>query len=221
MKKTLLILGAVAAVAASASAQGVVYISSPSTAGFNSVSSSPGDSGPSGTFADFYTGTASLEIFSIVYSGTAANDATAINALAAAGNESGAALALTSDGFTQQTIGGASSQVFAIGTGSISAPGDFNLGNASSLPAASDYLFAILATAGNMEGVLVLNNPAAVGSTGYSPGAASPGLPNNISADWGNNQNVLLAPTSTPEPASLALAGLGGLSMLFLRRRKA
>jgi hypothetical protein len=33
--------------------------------------------------------------------------------------------------------------------------------------------------------------------------------------------SISLTPTSTPEPASLAVAGLGGLSMLFLRRRKA
>jgi PEP-CTERM motif len=32
---------------------------------------------------------------------------------------------------------------------------------------------------------------------------------------------ISVSPTATPEPASLALAGLGGLSMLFLRRRKA
>jgi hypothetical protein len=33
--------------------------------------------------------------------------------------------------------------------------------------------------------------------------------------------SISITPTATPEPASLALAGLGGLSMLFLRRRKA
>jgi hypothetical protein len=33
--------------------------------------------------------------------------------------------------------------------------------------------------------------------------------------------NISITPVATPEPASLTIAGLGGLSMLFLRRRKA
>jgi len=37
----------------------------------------------------------------------------------------------------------------------------------------------------------------------------------------GANPQLILTPIITPEPTTLALAGLGGLSMLFLRRRKA
>ncbi len=44
---------------------------------------------------------------------------------------------------------------------------------------------------------------------------AGTGLPNS-----GNGSLVLSAIAPVPEPATLALAGLGGISMLFLRRRK-
>jgi hypothetical protein len=51
-----------------------------------------------------------------------------------------------------------------------------------------------------------------------NPTAAAPGnLPSGV---WGNSSLVLYS-TPVPEPATIGLAGLGGLSMLFLRRRKA
>jgi hypothetical protein len=48
-----------------------------------------------------------------------------------------------------------------------------------------------------------------------NPSSAVPG--NTPTAMFGNNTFVV---SSVPEPTTLALAGLGGLSMLFLRRRK-
>jgi len=62
-----------------------------------------------------------------------------------------------------------------------------------------------------------------LGNFGYevgtiTPNSAAPG--NSPTAIWGNNSLVLYT-VPVPEPATLALAGLGGLSMLFLRRRKA
>lgn len=50
-----------------------------------------------------------------------------------------------------------------------------------------------------------------------NPSSGVPGnLPGNI---WGNGSLVLYS-VPVPEPTTLALAGLGGISMLFLRRRK-
>jgi len=50
-----------------------------------------------------------------------------------------------------------------------------------------------------------------------SAGSAPPGTPTSVFASGGISQFTLYA---VPEPATLALAGLGGISMLFLRRRK-
>jgi hypothetical protein len=61
------------------------------------------------------------------------------------------------------------------------------------------------------------------GNFGFEVASVSPnnGAPGNTpTAIFGNSTLVLYA-VPTPEPTTLALAGLGGLSMLFLRRRKA
>jgi hypothetical protein len=58
------------------------------------------------------------------------------------------------------------------------------------------------------------------GSANFTTAVAAPGN-NVIGADGiANGGLVLFSTTPVPEPATLALAGLGGLSMLFLRRRK-
>lgn len=51
--------------------------------------------------------------------------------------------------------------------------------------------------------------------------AAGGGDPSVFPSMFANSSLVLYSAVPTPEPATLALAGLGGLSMLFLRRRKA
>ena len=60
------------------------------------------------------------------------------------------------------------------------------------------------------------------GSADLTPASASPGV-TVFPTVFANSTLVLytVAPTPVPEPATLALAGLGGLSMLMLRRRKA
>jgi len=62
------------------------------------------------------------------------------------------------------------------------------------------------------------------GSTGIgtitpfaTPGTGDPTIFPTV---YSNGSFVLFSATPVPEPATLALAGLGGLSMLFLRRRK-
>lgn len=63
---------------------------------------------------------------------------------------------------------------------------------------------------------------AAPGNFGFDVASVNPssGTPGNLpTAMWGNNSLVLYS-VPVPEPTTLALAGLGGLSLLFLRRRK-
>jgi len=66
-------------------------------------------------------------------------------------------------------------------------------------------------------------------ATGFlSPGAGNPGAavfgttagPNGLPINSLNTQLYLLPLTPTPEPSTIALAGLGGLSLLLFRRRK-
>jgi hypothetical protein len=63
------------------------------------------------------------------------------------------------------------------------------------------------------SGVLAFAN-----STGGNPAGAPPGTPANLTGWDGLGVNLVLAPV--PEPATLALAGLGGLSLLLFRRKK-
>jgi len=227
MKKSLLTLGAVVAIAAGASAQGYLNLGT-SSAGFDTVSSNPSDSGVGGTYSDWPTGTITLEIFTISATGNAAL-ATSIDTLA--GSASTEAQAITDvtgggDGFTQQafgpqgggTAGELESQNLGITGGyfNASAAAINIVGTSGSVPA-SPMFYALYATyvsgSTHYAGVLVLDNP----TTGYGPGSLT--QPSTMTSDWNQGQNLLLAPV--PEPATLALAGLGGLSMLFLRRRKA
>jgi len=222
MKKTLLTLGAILGISAGAFAQGTLLVENsqqPQGAGFNSVSSSPADTGAGGTFSDFPTGTITLEIFSIAASGNASL-ASQINADAASAATEQTALGLITSDFTQQAYGSSVSSESLSSTWNITG-GDFSgsqagstitIGTAGTLTSGSSVYYALVAILGSREGVLVLNADGPYEAGGGQNPAAS------MNADW-PDQNLLLAPV--PEPTTLALAGLGGLSMLFLRRRKA
>lgn len=215
MKKSLLTLGACLAVAAGASAQGSLNINTPSSgAGFNTISSSA--SAGSG----WYSGNLTITLWTIAASGNSTVVST-INSDAASAATEQAAISLITGSFTQQAFGTSTealSQSLLVtgGNWGAGAPGVYSVGTAGTLSGSTDIYYALIAenSAGTLEGGLVLN-----GEAGYLPGAPSPGQPTQMSSIWPSTQNVLLAPV--PEPTTLALAGLGGLSMLFLRRRKA
>jgi|HubBroStandDraft_2_1064218.scaffolds.fasta_scaffold154307_1 hypothetical protein len=219
MKKSLLTLGAVVALAAGASAQGTLGIFNASSAGFNTVTSNPGDPGN-----NWYTGSLNLSIYTLAASGNA-NAASTINADEQSLASVVAGVNLITSGWTLQNIGiggGAQSanSLLAITGGLISGASEatYTVGSSGTLAPTASIYYALVFTGGTggVEGAVVLNNVA-----GYTPGTAT--AEDEAPALWpGNQQNVLLAPaTVTPEPTSIALAGLGGLSMLFLRRRKA
>lgn len=71
-----------------------------------------------------------------------------------------------------------------------------------------------------------LNALSLVGAGLYSlgqastPGGAASGTPNTFMFGFGGSGGILVPPISVPEPGSLALAGLGMLSLLAMRRRK-
>lgn len=215
MKKTLLTLGALLGVSAGAFAQGALTIGNaqqPDFAGFNTVSSSPSDP----TLSDFVTGTITLEIFSIGSSGNA-SIVSQINSDAASASTEQAAVSLLQANFTQQAYGTSltsesMSQTFSVSEGDFTSAPLENIGSSSTITSGSSVYYAILASYNGMEGCLVLD-----ATPGYGAGGGQFPTPAMYSI-W-PDQNVLLAPV--PEPTTLALAGLGGLSMLFLRRRKA
>jgi len=225
MKKTLLTLGAVLGVAAGAFGQGAIHIQTPNTPGFNTVSSNPNDSGAGGTFSDYINGTVSLQLFSqTTADANLASQSSAINSLAAAGNESGAAALLAAD-FTQQLWGPtltseSQSLNFTASGGSINTTaegsGDYAVGSSSTLTSGALGYYGLLATwvsgGKTYTGVIVAD----AGSPQQLGGGSNPA--SQLESTW-PFQNILLEPV--PEPTTLALAGLGGLSMLFLRRRKA
>ena len=65
-------------------------------------------------------------------------------------------------------------------------------------------------------GTMGVSDPNAASETYYRLGLIENGNGTGVGVDYTD-----ISVYSVPEPASLALAGLGGLSMLFLRRRKA
>jgi hypothetical protein len=221
MKKSLLTIGAVVAFAAGASAQGSLSLLG--NVLFNTVSSS------SSATSGFYSGNLTLEIYTIAAAGNSTL-ANTINVDEQSKSSVIAGVGLIQSDFTLQQIappsGGSqgSNTLVTVSGGTLldTQQGDYSVGTASSLPQTTSggvdiyYALVFLNGTGNLEGGVVLDNPAG----GYGP-ATSP--PNASSAEWpifaGSNQNILLQ--SVPEPATLALAGLGGLSILFLRRRKA
>jgi hypothetical protein len=217
MKKTLLTFGAAAAFVASACGQAQIIINNPASAGFNTATSDPN------SLTGWFTGNISLEVWTIPAAGNFSL-ATTINNDAANAATVQTAIDLVQLDFNQQNIsiqGGslsteAPSQTVSIFDGDIAATsqGNYEIGTASSLPQGTPVFFALLAltTTGTPNaGVIVLDDS----SSGYLPAPGVPNPPNVVALMWPNDQqNVLLV----PEPATLALAGLGGLPLLFLRR---
>lgn len=184
--------------------------------------------------SQYFSGNVDLEI---LYSATAtAGTITALNALdgTAGGGAAALALATGSDGFvvdSTQTTGVGSPTGFIQGknassTVAVSSNTSLNDGVANEIPnviqlAGSQtsgvlaiYMVAVGGAENGWSGLLAWSQ----GAIGGNLNGAPPGIPSGIQQDpAGKNLDLT---TSVPEPATLAFAGLGGLSLLLVRRRK-
>jgi len=221
MKKTIITTLATSAISLSALAQGSLNVDS-------GVSNDPGvttqgaNAGSTTSATTYFTGTISLEVFALA-SATQAQ-LNSINAFINTANGGNAALVLAeSDGFTEvstTTPGG--STVGAV-TGGISggsfvfAPSTVGLSSgvtANSTEALLLYAVAVGGANAGWSGVVAFDN-----NTGGNLNATpQPGTPVAL-LGWGAlNQNLVLSPV--PEPTTMALAGLGSLSLFLFRRKK-
>lgn len=227
MKKTLLTLGAVLSVSAGAFAQGsVTFETAKPSPGVAVEQWNPDSASGFGTAAnDWYNGSLTLEVFYAPGSDSnAANEVAAINAAEEAGGnyDSGATLALLAGDtdFTLETFANASS-------------GTLGPENESVTVACSDGVFDTTVDLPNVpsesNAYWILLGYAAIGGEPYlglvgldNMSTGAPGAPEDDYVAWQAAAiNLDLATDFVPEPTTLALAGLGGLTMLLLRRRKA
>jgi hypothetical protein len=194
--------------------------------GVNSVSSSPSDPNSGGTdyFLNDGTGLLTVSVYYATNTPGLLAEATTINTDDKSASTLQAGLSLLNTEFTQESFGtslgseaATQSIQFDYGDLDVAQQADYDIGTAANITSGSSGLYAILVTyAGGYEGYLVLNGGGAAYNVG---GGSSPAA--SMYNNWASNQNLLLAvPTASPEPTTLALAGLGGISMLFMRRRK-
>jgi hypothetical protein len=227
MKKSLLTLGAVLGVAAGACAQGTLNFDVPGTAGVNSVTSSTSDPDLAGSdyFLNDGTGLLTVSVYYAANSGNLMTQAQAINTAAASQSTLGNAVTLLNADFVQQSFTGeggsaaALTQQIPFDFGDIDSQNQFTstIGTGATITSSTLGMYALFVTyTGGYEGVLVLDGGGAAYNIG---GGTSPQA--SMTSNWGPNNLLLAVPGPVPEPTTIALAGLGGLSMLFLRRRKA
>jgi hypothetical protein len=225
MKKTLLTIGAIVGVAAGAFAQGQLDFDIPSSTGINSVTSNPNDPDAGGTdfFLNDATGIATFSVFYASNSASLLTEAAAINTDDRSASTLQAGLTLLNADFTQEAFGTtlgteALTQNIEVDYGDLDVPeqGNYDIGTAANITSGTSGLYAIEVTYNNYVGFQVLNG-AGIGTPAvYNVGGGQSSAASMVN-EWAN-QSLFINPV--PEPTTLAMAGLGGLSMLFMRRRK-
>jgi hypothetical protein len=222
MKKIILTITGVVAASLSGFSQGQVYFENENASGY--VATDPNGHTTGSTFG-YVQQTASFDVacYSLDVTTTSGlNGLDAYNYLNP--------LDLTSDGFTQDTVGGSLTPL--VGT-----DGAFG----SSLPTAiipgvtsADAVIAVVvwtggystyaaALASGTSDIAILVFVQAIGGAAPSPSITDIAtgwdtVPNSpTSAANGGNEDLIL---SAPEPGTMALAGLGSLSLFLLRRKK-
>ena len=173
----------------------------------------------------WFTGTISLEVFAVA--SASESQLTAINSYL---NEMGGIYSaldlLQRDGFIEVSTTTLTGSIVGSVTGSIS-DGSFIfnpslIGLSSAVTTDSTESLALYATAvggtyAGWSGIIAFNNNVGGNQTVFPPGTAAAA---ELSG-WGAlNENLVLSLQAVPEPTSLALAGLGILSLFLFRRKK-
>jgi hypothetical protein len=226
MKKIILTTFAVAGLGYGAFAQGSIG-DIQVTFQNDGITTGVGESNPANA-TTYYSGNISLEVFVASTANVTANQVAAINALD--GTASGGALALsalTTDGFALESDTGAASAPGAAGAIPFSAfegflspttnPNQINLLQAAT--GTIEYIALYAVAVGGVDngdsGVLAFSQ-----NVGGNPYSTPAGLASNITKDPAGQNLDLTAPSAVPEPGTMALAGLGSLSLFLLRRKK-
>lgn len=225
MKKIILTIAAVAGASLSGFSQGQVNVENAAANGYV-VTSLFGDTSSTVTSSYQLASSFSVQLWSLAVSSTAG-----LTGLDAYGYLNAADL--TSDGFTQDAFASGASSLAGSDGGILPTAGATALVNGVT---SADAALAVVAWTGNFSslaaamagggqyGILVFEQaigPAAPSpftqdiAAGWNTLANSPG-----SAANGGNDDLILTSTAVPEPTTMALAGLGGLSLFFLRRKK-
>jgi len=224
MKKSIVIALATAGFAMGALAQG-------SIAGLNTgnqyITTGAGNyniSTPAASANSYYSGALSLEVF---FSDSATvNEINAINALNGTQGGGGAALALltgVTDGFQEVSLVGANGTQVGAVTGTAASPnasqlngfpGTVNLSTAFTSQTVGDIALYFIGAGGVSTAEVIAGN---YGGNSSAQGAAFI-VTAGMNAFSGQNQNIDMTPT--PEPSSMALAGLGGIGMMLLAFRR-
>jgi hypothetical protein len=169
----------------------------------------------------WYTGNIALEVFYASTASVTASQITAINALDGVSGVAALAL-LQTDGFslvsaTTTTGSTAGSLSYAVNFGGFTAADANTIGLLAPTVTGTTAWIAIYAVAvggtyNGYSGVLAWSQ-----LTGGNPTTTPAGVAANMAIDP-TGLNLVLTPV--PEPCTMALLGLGGLSLLMIRRRK-
>jgi hypothetical protein len=219
MKKTLITTLAASALTYGAYAQGSIT-QVQGTFSVDGVTTPGAGAADPNTATTFYTGNVSLEIF---YASTASVTQTQINAINALDGVNGAGQLglLQSDGFSlvsEGTGGTASGITFAVNDGGFTAADPNTIDLLAPAPTGTTGWIAIYAVGAggafdSYSGALAFSQ-----NTGGNPTTTPAGTPSTMTVDPAGLNLVLT--TAVPEPGTMALSALGGLSLFFFRRKK-
>lgn len=220
MKKTLLTLAAVAAASCASYGQG--YFTFQSTSGiFDDFTTAGTPTKDGNMYVDFIYASGTSQIFSALGS-----SASAAGTISAANNPWAALSALSAD--STGTVGGwdwfSASEIAKTGATPPPAVGQYSDGVVDLTGLASGDVISLYAIAWNDAYSTVQAAATAGAAVGWSQEinvtlGSSTAQAGQLGTPGGAFDVDVV--TSGPEPTTIALAGLGGLSMLFLRRRKA